>query len=472
MDARNPNTQAVAEFITETRYRDLPADVDRATRRAVLDSIGCAIGGTATPLHVASVKALVAHGSGGDATTVGGRLQAAPAWVALANAIAINALDFDDTYEDGTNPISHPGSSTMGALLALASGKRLRFGVFLANAAVGYEVAIRVARAMQPSQQQRDAVWGLGPHQVFGSAAVSARMLGLEVSQTIEALGLAGVHTSVPSVWTASGWLKDAVGWPAMTGVMSAYLAAAGFAGPARIFDGRRSYYRTVASDTYRPDLLVEQLGGEWNLLRLSLKPYPTCRWIHPVLDALAEMRDAEHLTAGEVERIEIDGFWELEKLFLRYRPSDLIDAQFSLPYACARVLAGTPAGPDWFKEAALSDASTLALADRVVVRTDADVELLRKQDPSALKARVTLILTDGRVLLDERSVAHGHPNDPLSDEEVAAKFIVLAEPIVGSAAEAIARFVLEADPDAETGNVLEAIVRPDSASAVGALDG
>ena len=303
----------------------------------------------------------------------------------LWNAIAINALDYDDTYEDGTNPIGHPGSSTVGALMALIGSRPdADLGEVITAAAVGYESAIRVALAVEPTQERRDVVWGLGPHQVFGAAAVAARLLRLDPDQTIACLGLAGVHTSVPSAWTAAGWLKDAVGWPTMTGVHSAFLAAAGFGAPTRILDGRRSYYATVASDRFQPDLLVDGLGSTWHVPGLSFKPYPACRWIHTTLDALSAIRARERFAPGDVERVDVAGFWELERLFLRYEPRDLIDAQFSLPYTCAQVLHGTPVGAGWF---APSSCTTLPCSPRPRGSTSRPTPRLRRSGGTTRRA-------------------------------------------------------------------------------------
>jgi 2-methylcitrate dehydratase PrpD len=289
---------------------------------------------------------------------------------------------------------------------------------------------------------------------------VAARLLGLDVDRTLECLGLAGVHTSVPSVWTAGGWLKDAVGWPTMTGVLAAFMAAGKFAGPRRVLDGRRSYYATVASDRYRPEELTVELGDRWHLLELSLKPYPACRWIHPVLDALVAMVATNDVDASTVERVEVRGFWELEKLFLRYHPNDLIDAQFSLPYTCAQVLMGTPPGPAWFADDRLHDEEVARLGARVSVTTDPDVEQERKLDPTALRARVTVHLRDGRVLSDERSVAHGHPRDPMTDAEVVAKFVVLAGSRLGEErAEGFARGVLGLPPWTRAAELFDAVL-------------
>lgn len=432
--SRNPTTTAVAAFIHDRTLADLPAPVVHAARRSLLDSIGCALGGVATPIHDRLVAGLALEGGSGPATSVGGGTSGTAAAVALVNALSINALDYDDTYEDGTNPMSHPGSSTVGALLAMASTRPgLTLGDLVTATAVGYETVIRIARAVQPTQERRDMVWGLGPHQVFGSAAVAARLLELDLDATIGCLGLAGIHTSVPSVWAAAGWLKDAVGWPAMTGIRAGHLAAAGFVAPTRILDGRRSYYATVASDQYRPELITDGLGSRWWMTEMSFKPYPACRWIHPVLDALVAMRDGAGVAAAGVASIAVSGFWELEKLFLRYRPADLVDAQFSLPYTCAQVLLGTPPGPAWFTDAMLHDEAVAALAARVTVSTDPEVEARRKTDPSHLGATVTLRLADGQQLQEFRAIGHGHPTEPMTDAELIVKFRVLATPILGS---------------------------------------
>jgi 2-methylcitrate dehydratase PrpD len=245
-----------------------------------------------------------------------------------------------------------------------------------------------------------------------------------------------------------------------MTGVLSGYLAAAGFSGPRRILDGRRGYYATVASDRYRPDELLGGLGDRWHLVDLSFKPYPACRWIHPVLDAIKMLRDRHQITPAGVAAIEIAGFWELEKLFLRYEPVDLIDAQFSLPYTCAQVILGTPPGSGWFAEDRLRDPDVLALAARVSVTTDPEVEAARMADQSNLRAKVTIRLTDGRVVGEERAVAHGHPSDPMTEEEAIRKFVVLASPQLGDArARQIAAHLLGAEGDTPAGPLFDAIL-------------
>jgi 2-methylcitrate dehydratase PrpD len=468
MAVRNPQTTALAEFIVGTTARSLETGTVYAARRAFLDAIGCGLGGLHTPLLEALGRSFANQGVSGPGGVIGGQVSLPAPTAGLWNAVAINALDYDDTYEDGTNPIGHPGSSTVGATLAMASRLQgLTLGDVLATVAVGYETAIRVALASQPSQERRDFVWGLGPHQAFGAAAVASRSLGLSVQETITCLGHTGVHTSVPSVWTAAGWLKDAVGWPTMTGIEAAHLSRAGFHGPSRIFDGRRSYYATVASDRFRPHLLLDDLGTKWRLATLSFKPYPACRWIHSTLDALAEIVERERIRAGDIERVDVAGFWELEKLFLRYEPEDLIDAQFSLPYTCAQVLRGTAIGAAWFDPSELRDPEVLALAARVHVTTDPGVEAERQVDPAILRSRVSVELKDGRRFDLRRDIAHGHADDPLTDDELRAKFERLATKQLGVAgARSLAIALLDGPLEAAADATLAPVLEPASVAA------
>ncbi|MEP7225454.1 MAG: MmgE/PrpD family protein, partial [Actinomycetota bacterium] len=171
MAARNPHTAALAEFITGTRATDLNPGTIHAARRALLDAIGCGLGGLDTPLLDAVGRSYADQDIDGAGGVLGGRLSLPASAAGLWNSIAINALDFDDTYEDGTNPIGHPGSSTVGAWLAVAGSLGdSSLGDVLTTVAVGYETAIRVALASQPSQERRDLVcerWGRALGQSF-----------------------------------------------------------------------------------------------------------------------------------------------------------------------------------------------------------------------------------------------------------------------------------------------------------------
>ena len=459
---RRPHTEAAAVFISDTRLTDLPPEVVHQVQRALLDALGCALGGRDTPIGQTARQMLRQQQALGMGTAlIGTQLRAPASLAAMANAFSLNALDFDDTYEVGSNPVSHPGSSTVPAALAIAELRGASGADLLPALAVGWELAIRVAEAVQPSQARREQVWGVGTHQVFGAVGAAARLAGLRDERLISALGLAGISTPIASAWTASGWVKDAVAWPAATGVTAALLAKAGYHGPLHILDGQRSYYASAGSDLYRPERITDDLGTGWRLLRLSFKPYPACRWIHCALDLAAELIRRHRVEVDDVKCIEVSGFWELERLFHRPEPADMVDAQFSLPYTMAQILLGRPPGAEWFREEQLADPLVRALARRVVIRTDPEAERLRQTEPDRLLTTVSLETRDGQRWQASGEGPRGGPHRPLSDDDIEAKFLALAEPAIGCAA---ARAVVDwvgGLPDGSVGELLERVCMP-----------
>jgi 2-methylcitrate dehydratase PrpD len=213
---------------------------------------------------------------------IGTRQRAAPGPAAFANAMAANALDYDDTGATG-----HPGATLIPAALALAEAGGRSGAELLAAVVAGYEVGARTLAGVQPSWERRVEVYGSGTVQTFGAAAAAARLLRLDAETTLSAFGLAGAFAPLPHEakfgWDEDrlSWIKDNVAWPAEGGVRAARLAARGFRATRTILDGERGLWRMMGSDRGDAGRMVRGLGAEWDVLGLSLKPYPCCRWIH-----------------------------------------------------------------------------------------------------------------------------------------------------------------------------------------------
>src|SRR5207247_5197930 len=209
-----------------------------AVKRLVLDHLGCALGGSRTPLARAAADVAVAD-RGSGATVIGTRRRAAPGPAAFANATAANALDYDDTGATG-----HPGATVIPAALALGEVRDRSGADVLAAVLAGYEVWSRIAGAIQPSWERRVRVYGNGVTQTFGAAVAGARLLGLDTEATLCALGLAGAFAPLPHDgkigWEEGriSWVKDNVAWPAEGGVRAALLAERGFRATREVLDG------------------------------------------------------------------------------------------------------------------------------------------------------------------------------------------------------------------------------------------
>lgn len=423
-------TAVLARYTVGASLDAVPAPVVQKVKELILDHLGCALGGSRTPL--ARAAADVAAGGGG-ATVIGTSNKAAPGPAAFANAMAANALDYDDT-----GPTGHPGATIIPAALALAETRHLRGDALLLAVLVGYEVWAHIRGAIQPSWERRVLVYGNGVTQTFGAAAASARLLGLDIERTLCAFGLAGAFAPLPHDGkigydeTQVSWVKDNVAWPAEGGLRAALLAERGFAATHEILDGERGLWIMAGSDRCDFDRMTRGLGTEFDLLGISLKPYPCCRWLHSTVDALRQVITEHRVEPREVRRVTVRSMAPLVDWFQIRRPSTMVDAEFSVPHAVAMTLLGRPR-PDWWLEANRTDPDVLALIDRVTVELDDAAQAEYAQNRNSARIPSTVAVETVRGTFERsRKVCRGGPDDPMTWREIEEKFRELAEPVIG----------------------------------------
>jgi len=424
-------TAVLARYTVEASLDAVPAPVVRKVKELVLDHLGCSLGGSRTPLARAAAEVVVP--AAGGATIVGTPHKSSLGAAAFANATAANALDYDDT-----GPTGHPGATIIPAALALAEAERARGDAFLLAVLAGYEVWGHIAGAIQPGWERRVLVYGNGVTQTFGAAAAAARLLRLDVEQTLCALGLAGAFAPLPHDgkigWDEGhvSWVKDNVAWPAEGGVRAALLAQRGFLATREILDGERGLWIMAGSDRCDFERMTRGIGVEFDVLRMSLKPYPCCRWLHSTVDALRHLMSDHGVEAADVRRITIRSIAPLVDWFQIRRPATMVDAEFSVPHAVAMTLLRRPR-PDWWREANRTDPVVRNLMDRVAVELDpaAQAEYAAHRNSARIPASVEVETSRGSFRHSRRG-AHGGPDDPMTWEEIEDKFRELAESVIG----------------------------------------
>jgi 2-methylcitrate dehydratase PrpD len=262
----------------------------------------------------------------------------------------------------------------------------------------------------------------------------------------LSAFGLAGAFAPLPHEakfgWDEArlSWVKDNVAWPAEAAVRAAQLAARGFLATHTILDGERGLARMMGSDRYEPARMVREVGTEWDVLGLSLKPYPCCRWIHSTLDALREVMRGHGLGPDEVRRVTVRSIEALATWFDGRRPPTMVDAQFSVPHAVAMVILDRPRA-EWWQAPNRQDSAVHALMDRVALEADPAAQAAWATLRHSARIPVTVIVeTAGRTLEHSRRHARGGLDEPLDDDEVERKYRELAEPVLGASGAARVR--------------------------------
>ena len=411
-------TAALAEYVCDLDWHRLPDAIRRITRQALFDGLCCMIAGAETDLANAYRLAL-APPPHHDALIVGAAEYTTAAAAAFHNAVAANALDFDDIAASG----AHPGATVIPAALAVAERLKHRGVDLLIALVAGYEAALRVTEAIQPSPAQQVRVHGIATSQVFGAAAAAGRLLGLGPVEMNHAFGFAATLAPVPHGgkfgWgeTTLSWVKDNVAWPAEAGVRAAHLAAAGLPATPNVLDGDTGFWRMAASDQWHPERIT---APGFQLETLGLKPYPCSRWLHPMLDALDILLLDRDITPQNIARLEVATTTPMARISANTAPRTLVDAQYSAPHAIAMRLLGTPVDRWWWFQTR-HDPTVNALMDRVTLTaTSAMDQYFLALDRSAhrVPARLTVTLRNGKRRDAAADQASGSPERRrLSDE-------------------------------------------------------
>ena len=419
-------TQRLAEFVVGVKLAHCPEAARAQVRRAALDTIGVMLAGASEP--VAAITRTVARIEGGAplCTVIGTALRTSPTWAALCNGAAGHAHDFDDT---NFALMGHPSVPLLATALACAEAETASGADVVVAYVIGFEISAALGLALNPGHYTRGwhATATLG---TIGCAAAAARLRGLDVAQTMHALGIAASLASGLKENFGSMTKPYHAGHAAQSGVRAAQLAREGMTSSDSALDGRQGYVVAFSGATLPADAL-DRLGSRWELIAsgIAVKPYPSCALTHSAIDALLDLRARHHLDPAKVAAVEIGVSAVVPDVLRHTRPSNGLERKFSMQYCAAAALARGGVGLADFDEGPVRDAATRDLMDRITMVVDPALPHDLEQHAWT---RVSMQLTDGTTLESKPRGASGHPATPLSDAELHAKFLGCAAPVLG----------------------------------------
>ncbi|MFC7705447.1 MmgE/PrpD family protein [Plastorhodobacter daqingensis] len=440
----------LADAAAEWSGREVPAEVAHDARRAVLDWFASLLPGAVEGPAVAMARAMAsARGEGRAIAYADGNL-GAPRHAALLNGVASHTAEFDDIFRDGGY---HPGSPTISAALAVAQDEGADEDAFLRAVIGGYEVGCRVAMALQPSHYRN---WHItGTVGTIGAAVSTAMLKGGDAATIAHAIAIAtsfaGGHQENLQ---GEGQTKPLhSGHAADAGVLAGLAAAAGLTGSPDSLHAPHGYAAATGEDTGNWQAALEGLGDWTPISRMTYKNHGCCGHIFATLDALNVLRAEMPFAAGDVKRIEVQGYAATQSICDRMQVNSPRDARFSLQYCIGALLVLGRVRMAAFTPEALALPEIRAVMPRVTVAVDAGIAAAY---PRRRMARVRVELTDGRVLERFQQTRKGDPDDPLSDAELAAKFDELAGAVLDPATVAPLR-----EQILVAGDCLGALARP-----------
>jgi 2-methylcitrate dehydratase PrpD len=423
-----PITRKLVHFCHALNVKDLPAEVIDRARYLLLDYLGVAIAGSLSESSRPVYKLLAHSAPQGLCTVIGTAAQTAPEYAALANGTASHSVELDDTHQAGS---IHPGVVMYSTAIALSESRpAIDFDQFVGAVVAGYEVTTRLAMAVQPKSHYELGFHPTSTCGVFGAAVTAAKLLRLGEEQMLSAMGIAGSMAAGSLEFLADGtWTKRLhPGLAAQNGILAAKLAAEGFRAPSTILEGRDGFLSAYSRDA-RPELVTLDLGKDFEILHTSVKPHACCRYMQSPIDGLLELATAHDIHPEAVARIEVAVLragWPLvcEPRERKYAPANMVDAQFSMPFGAAIALAHRSAGLDQFAEKNFSSPQIRGLMGKVVLIKDDRIE---ENFPAEWPARVRIEMTGGEHFETYVRYPKGDPQNPLTWEELTAKFLALA---------------------------------------------
>lgn len=447
----------LAAFAVELDAAAIPLPVRAVARTALVDTIGVAIAGTTSrPARLA--RSVVGESAApGAATILGTGVRVAATGAALANGTAAHALDFDDNCYAG---VVHGSAVVVPAALAVAEVVQARGDELLAAIVAGSEVEYAIGEALTTAPYER-GWWTTGLLGPVGAAAAASRLLGLGVEATAAALGLAVAGTGGAKSAFGTDGKALLAGRAAEAGVVAALFARAGASGPVDAVESPRGLAALLGADHFDPSVFAT-LGDRWRLLvpGLDVKRIPLCLSAHAAVDALRDLVAQHRLSTEAVRSITCDVPALVRGNLVHDRPVTATEARFSMPFAMAATLLFGDVTLDHLDERVLAAPRLRELMSRVEM-----VEGTAWADPARRAAApegavVRVRCGDGTVLEAERHVARGAVADPLSAEEIKAKFLGTAgRKLPGTGAQALLRRLEAVEGLPSVGDLLSEIV-------------
>jgi 2-methylcitrate dehydratase PrpD len=466
--ATDPNgpTGRLAGWVADLTLDQVPHDVVERAKHLLLDGLGCALVGAQLPWSRVATDAVLGLESQGDTVVIGTGHTTGAAAAAILNGTFVQGFELDDFH-----PLAplHSCSLLIPALLSTASVRpETTTGAELLLAAIaGFEVGPRVGYTLHGTQML-DRGWHSGS--VFGTHAAamsSGKLRGLAPAQLEDALGLAGTQSSGLMAAQYEAMSKRMHhGLAARNGFYAAGLAAAGYTGIKRVFEREYGGFLSVFGEGHDPDasLLTAQLGQRWETSTIVVKCYAAMGGLLGAIDAARKLRNfvvPEDISAIDItvgETIYKHGWWTPQ------RPLTPIGAQMNIGYATAAALLDGNVLPEQFTPERLDSDDIWSLIAATTVHLDESLA----HTSEWFRTDVAVTARDGTVHHARVIAPHGTPTDPVTNDELIAKFHALADRVTDRRrAEAIERAVIGVEGLDDITDLIDLLAAP----VAGALD-
>ncbi len=386
----------------------------------MIDTIGVALAGSVQPAAKTITEFVSGFGGKTTAGVIGGKTRTPSPLAALANGTIAHILDYDDW---GAGSQGHPSAVLVPAVLALGEELMAPGKEVIAAYVLGLEIEAKISGVMPDLHLK-----GWHPTGVLGTlsaAAAAARLLKLSTGQTAIALGIASSEAAGLARNFGTMTKPLHAGNAAKNGIVAALMAKAGITASANIFDGDGNFLTTFyGSSIGDSSSMLTNLGNPYALISpgLIVKPYPSCGATHRPLDAILYLINSHDIKPEEIESIKVLSTPVFNQCLSYTEPRTALEGKFSMQFAMAAALTDRRFGLAQVTDKRVNDPAIKSLMKRITLSVHTD--WVQGRDTTETRADVvTVKLKSGKEYRHEVLVGKGSAGNPLTEEELLAKY-------------------------------------------------
>jgi 2-methylcitrate dehydratase len=412
------------------QWQSLPPEVQHEAKRALLDTLGCAIGGFGCEAHTIAERVLLKMGGAPEATVIGTGTKTSVLNAAVLNGIMTRYLDYNDVYVVPVGKMVAGGhlSEVIPGALALAEHCRASGAELLTNIVAGYELSARMLHACK-SIPFANRGWNTDSRGAVVMPMLAGRLLGLNEEQTVNAVGVSastGMILGILDTDDEANTLAKNFRFPSAThrAIFSTYLASEGFTGPERVLEGQRGMIEAVFQGDYQPEVLTAP-DAPFYILKNRFKGLAAESTAHGHLSATLHLANTHDLKPEDIDAVTVRagsrGIAHTGDAAKRH-PRDKETADHSSWYLTAVALQDREVSPRQYSPERYVDPGVESLMARVTL------EVATEFDAYPMGGETEIRLKNGQVLKHKVLHPKGTQQNPMSDADLEAKFRDMAK--------------------------------------------
>jgi 2-methylcitrate dehydratase len=426
----------LAKFGLKLKYEDLPQEVIHEAKRALLDALGCAVGGYPSSASKIMQEVTIELGGPKEATVIGSGLRTSSLNAILANGVMVRYLDFNDTYQIpvGKTVLGNHPSDMIAAILAVAEREKSKGQDVIKTMVLGYELSARfndcmVTRSNVEAPTIEEKGWNTDTRGAFIMPVVTGMLLGLSEEEMEQAIGISGSHNLVLGILDATGEeysMTKNLRFPRTSygGLMAALLARRGFTGPRRVIEGNKGFVKSVMRGDFDTEKLTEPIG-RYKILDTMYKYVASDATTHGHVTATLHLVKEHDIKPQDVAEIRIKAASRCIEHTgdpVKRNPTNKESADHSSYYLTAVAILDRMVGPDQYTPNKLKDPRVREMIDKVRLEADPSLDRFGRAGISEIRTK------QGAVFTHRVEYPKGDPRNPMTDQEIEEKFRAMAE--------------------------------------------